>query len=54
MPKLLKNMLLTFNIIIWVDLDDFKAFLDAFSAFLAVVVALHTLAALILAYALAS
>jgi hypothetical protein len=53
MPKLLKNILPTFNIIIWVDLDNFKAFLNAFLVFLIVIIALYTLAALILAYALA-
>ena len=53
-PKLPRNVLLTFNIIIWVDLDDFEAFLDAFSAFLAAVVALRASAASILACALAS
>jgi hypothetical protein len=37
-----------------VDLNDFEAFLNAFSAFLIAVVALYTLAASILAYALAS
>jgi hypothetical protein len=36
-----------------VDLDNFKAFLNAFLVFLIVIIALYTLAALILAYALA-
>jgi hypothetical protein len=52
--KLLKNVLLTFNITIRVDLDVFKAFLGAFLAFLAVAMALRASIASILAYALAS
>jgi hypothetical protein len=53
--KLLKNVLLTFNITIRVDLDVFKAFLGAFFlAFLAVAIALHAFIASILAYTLAS
>jgi hypothetical protein len=44
-PKLPKNVLLTFNITIRVDLDVFKTFLDAFLAFLVAVVALRALVA---------
>jgi hypothetical protein len=47
-------VLLTFNITIRVNLDVFEAFLDAFLAFLVVVVALRALAASILARAIAS
>jgi CHASE2 domain-containing sensor protein len=47
-------VLLTFNITIRVNLDVFEAFLDAFSAFLVVAIALHAFVASILAYALAS
>jgi hypothetical protein len=53
-PKLPKNVLPTFNITIRVDLDVFEAFLGAFSAFLAVAIALRAFAASILACALAS
>jgi len=52
--KLPKNVLLTFNIIIRVNLDVFKAFLGAFLAFLAMAIALRAFIASILAYALAS
>jgi hypothetical protein len=53
-PKLPKNVLLTFNITIRVDLDVFKAFLGAFLAFLAIAIALRAFVASILAYTLAS
>jgi hypothetical protein len=52
--KLPKNVLLTFNITIRVDLDVFEAFLGAFLAFLVVAIALRAFIASILAYALAS
>jgi len=52
--KLPKNVLLTFNIIIRVDLDVFEAFLGAFLAFLTVAIALRAFVASILACALAS
>jgi hypothetical protein len=47
-------VLLTFKIITYKLLDDFKAFLNAIAAFLVVVVALYAFTTLILAYALAS